>query len=451
MKTESEKNISIHLNKPENLVIEDLIQSDFPFFIRIRKDDGSNSWEIKTGKSIRKHIPALYYFIHVLLERQHSDVDALRCWYAKDFIEMFSRDIEPVKSKNDFRLIWGILNTLMVIEYHDDTKPNKYRKSAKAYYFRLTQSYLNSKVIEHEVMFKESTVKKIFQKWGKKPVNDTPAVDLSTISFSKHLMHQYQSLHNIRFNSEAATEFTNNLYAKGLLTSKQYNTYQISINNIKNGRIKITHSPSCHRFFTSVTEMPRELRQFIHDNEGKSLTELDFSSFNAFAVYRLLNSFTPEYDSDIKKIAYETEIDLYRRILSRGDFYNSFKEMFFSEEELNREQVKDIILKKWFNGKLNSKNKHRVYLKKRLPRISEVIDCLKVERYENFSNTMMRMESELVNDIIYRKFIEIYPDAIIYTIFDSFLVEQKYSAKLQSMMQEEGSRYFNLNCTVKEK
>jgi len=125
--------------------------------------------------------------------------------------------------------------------------------------------------------------------------------------------------------------------------------------------------------------------------------------------------------------------------------------MFFSEEELNREQVKDIVLKRWFNGKLNSRNKHRVYLKKRLPRISEVIDCLKVERYENFSNTMMRMESELVNDIIYRKFIEIYPDAIIYTIFDSFLVEQKYSAKLQSMMQEEGSRYFNLNCTVKEK
>lgn len=448
---EKEKQISIHLNKPENLILEDLIQSDLPFFIPIRKDYGSNSWEVKTGKSIRKHIPALYYFIHVLLERQHSDIESLRCWYAKDFVEMFSRDIEPVKSKNDFRFIWGILNSLRIIEYHDDNKPNKFRKSAKAYYFRLTEAYLNSKVIEHEIMLKESTVKKIYRKWSIKPANETFKFDLSTISFSKHIMHQYDALNTIRFDSEAATDYTNNLFTNGKITSKQYNTYQISINNIKNRRVKITHSSSCHRFFTPVTEMPRELRKFIYDNEGNSLTELDFSSFNAYAVYKVLNSFTPEYEIDIKKIAYENELDLYRRILSGGDFYNSFKGMFFPEEELDRDQIKDIVLRRWFNGKLNSRNKYRVYLKKRLPRISEVIDCLKVERYENFSNTMMRMESELINDIIYRKFIEMYPDVILYTIFDSFMVEQKYSAELLSLMQEEGSKYFHINCIVRAK
>jgi hypothetical protein len=54
----------------------------------------------------------------------------------------------------------------------------------------------------------------------------------------------------------------------------------------------------------------------------------------------------------------------------------------------------------------------------------------------------MSRESELVNDIIYRKFIEIYPDAIMYTIFGSFLIEQNYAAQLQSMMLEEGNKYF---------
>ena len=88
---------------------------------------------------------------------------------------------------------------------------------------------------------------------------------------------------------------------------------------------------------------------------------------------------------------------------------------------------------------------------KQLPRISEVIDCLKVEKYQNFSNTTMKMESELVNDIIYKKFIDLHPDAILYTIFDSFLVEQKYAAQLQSLMQEEGGKYFNINCIVKTK
>jgi hypothetical protein len=56
-----------------------------------------------------------------------------------------------------------------------------------------------------------------------------------------------------------------------------------------------------------------------------------------------------------------------------------------------------------------------------------------------------------VNDIIYKKFIEIHPDAIMYTLFDSFLVEQKYATQLHTMMLEEGSKYFNLNCIVKAK
>ena len=62
----------------------------------------------------------------------------------------------------------------------------------------------------------------------------------------------------------------------------------------------------------------------------------------------------------------------------------------------------------------------------------------------------MSRESELVDDIIYRKFVELYPDVILYTIFDSFLVEQKCAALLQTMMLEKGSKYFNLNCTVKQ-
>jgi hypothetical protein len=451
MKKKDEKYISINLNKPENLVLEELIKPELPFFVPVRRDDGSSSWDIKKGKNINKHIPALYYFIHVLLERQHSDVETLRCWFAKEFIEMFSRDIEPVKSKNYFRFIWGILNSLKIIEYHDDTKPNKYRNSAKAYYFRLTEKYNASKVIEHKVLYKESIVKRINQKFGNNSSKDTVAVDLSKISANKQLMHQYNALHNIRFNSEEAIKHANNLLADGQINIKQYNSYQISINNIRNNRIRISYSLSCHRFFTPVTEMPRELRQFIYDNEGKSLVELDFSSFNAYAVYKILNSFTPEYDTDIKKMAFEIELETYRRILSGGNFYGAFKGMFFPDEDLDRDQIKDIVLKRWFNGKLNSRNKYRIQMLKRLPRISEIIDCLKVEKYENFSNTTMKMESELINDIIYKNFIDVYPDVILYTIFDSFLVEQKYSAQLQSMMQEEGSQYFNINCMVKSK
>jgi len=451
MKKQKEKYVGISLNKPENLVLEDLIKPDIPFFVPMRRDDGSSSWSMKTGKQIIKHIPALYYFIHVLLDRQHSDVETLRCLYNKDLIEMFSRDIEPVKSKNYFRFIWGILNSLQVIEYLDDNKPNKYKKSAKAYYFRFRAKYSATPVTEHQVLYKESTVKKINFKWGVCNRKETVKVDLSRITGNKQLLHQYNALHNIRFDADAASKHSKGLLDTGQINIKQYNSYQISINNIRNGRVKVTHSISCNRFYTPVTEMPRELRKFIYDNEGNSLIELDFSSFNAYAVYKLINSFTPEYDSDYKKIQYEIEVELYRRLLAGGDFYRSFKGVFFPDQELDRDQIKDIVLKFWFNGRLTSRNKYRKHMLKQLPRISEVIDCLKVEKYQNFSNTTMKMESELVNDIIYKKFIDLHPDAILYTIFDSFLVEQKYAAQLQSLMQEEGGKYFNINCIVKTK
>lgn len=207
----------------------------------------------------------------------------------------------------------------------------------------------------------------------------------------------------------------------------------------------------CNRFFTQVTCMPKEIRPFIKDAGGNNLVELDYGSFNAFAVYKILNTINPEYKSNAEKIAFENELDLYRRILSGGDFYSDFKAVFFPDEDISRDKIKDIVLKYWFNGRLNSRNKYRKHMLKKMPRISEIIDSLKSVQYENFSNTAMKMESELVNDIVYKKFVELYPDAIMYTIFDSFLVEQKYSAQLQSMMQEEGSRYFNINCIVNAK
>jgi len=451
MKRNNEEYVSINLNKPENLVLEDMIKPELPFFASIRRDDGTSSHKMSTGKNIRKHIPALYYFVHVLLERQHSDIDVLRCWYAKDFVEMFSRDIEPVKSKNYFRFIWGILRSLQVIEDENETRPNKYRKSAKAYYFRFTKKYSEAKVVEHQIMVKKTIADKLNNKWKKIDKKDVQNIDLSKITFKKHMAHQYNALHRINFDADGALALYNKLLEENSITVKQYNTGKIAINNILNGKIKVTYSQACHRFFTPVTEMPKELRQFIMDGEGKPLIELDFGSFNAFAVYKIINSIQPEYKSNAEKIAFEIEFDLYRRLLSGGDFYRDFKYVFFPDVDLSRDQIKDIVLKFWFNGKLNSRNKYRKYMLKRMPRISEIIDCLKVQEYSNFSNTTMRMESELVNDIIYKRFVELHPDAIMYTIFDSFLVEQRYAAQLLSMMREEGSMYFDLNCVVRAK
>lgn len=447
-KKEKEPLEKLKLNRPENLVLEDLILPDFPFFIPVRKDDGSSSYTMTTGKLVHKHIPALYYFIHVLLERQHSDNDLFRYRFDERFVKMFSRDIEPLKSKNDMRKIWGVLKAARVIEFHDNNEPNHYRKSAMAYYFRLLEPYQDAKVVEHEVMVKKSIYDRFEDKWN---LRKKKVTDLSKISTDRVSAHQFKALQNIRINYDAAEEHISELLQKNEIDQKKYNTCRIYLNNIRNGRLYVTKSAKCNRYYTPVTNLPKIVRPFITDAQGKSLVELDYGSFNAFAVYKILNSVNPDYKDNAEKIAFENELDFYRRILSGGDFYSDFKKIFFPDAELNRDQIKNIVLQHWFNGKLDSRNKHRKVLKTRMPRITEVIDSLKHKKFSNFSNIAMQMESQLVNDEVYRKFIDLYPDAIMFTIFDSFLIEPRYATQLHTMMLDEGNRYFELNCVVNMK
>lgn len=448
MVKEKEGLVKIELNKPSNLNLEELINPEFPFFAPIRKDDGTSSHKMTTGKKILKHLPALYYFIHMLLERQYSDLDFLRLIYDKRFVKMFSRDIEPVKSKNDFRFIWGILRAIHVIEEDSRNEPTKYRKSAMGYYFKLSDKYIDSPIIEHEIEIKKSIKDKLDDKWNLKSKKE---FNLSEIKTNRVSAHQYQLLRNINIDYEAAMNHLKNLIESNEINFQQYNTCMIYLNNIKNGRIYITKSDKCNRYYTPITNLPKIVRPFIKDNAGNSLVELDYGSFNAFVVYKILNSIEPQYQNNAEKIAFETELELYRRTLSGGNFYMDFKRIFFTDKNIDREKIKDIVLKYWFNGKLNSRNKYRKVLLQRLPKISEIIDSLKSVKYENFSHITMTMESELINEIVYKKFIDLHPDVIMYTIFDSILVEQKYASQLQTMMLEEGSQYFNLNCFVNHK
>lgn len=447
-KKEKEPLVKLVLNKPENLVLEDLINPEFPFFIPVRKDDGSSSHQMTTGKRVQKHIPALYYFIHVLLERQYSDNDLFRYRWDERFVKMFSRDIEPLKSKNDMRKMWGILRVLKVIEYHDNNEPNHYRKSAMAYYFKLLEPYENAKIVEHEVRVKQSIYDRFEKKWN---MRKKKVVDMSKISHDRVSAHQFKALQDIRISYDVAHVHINRLLHRNEIDLKKFNTCRIYLNNIKNGRLYVSKSEKCNRYYTPVTNLPKVVRPFITDAEGKSLVELDYGSFNAFAVYKILNAVNPEYKSNVEKIGFESELGTYRRLLSGGNFYMDFKDYFFPETDLSRDQIKDIVLHRWFNGRVNSRNKYRKAMKSRMPRITEIIDGLKDKNSSEFSNIAMRMESQLVNDIVYKKFVDIYPDAIMYTVFDSFLVESKYASQLYTMMLNEGNKFFNINCIVKSK
>ena len=117
--------VKVNLSKPGNLNLEELIKPESKYFVSVRRNDGSSYWDVINGEKLSKYIPAMYYFIHVLLQRQHISYDTLRLRYDKSFVRVFARDIEPVKSKNYFNLIVYKLITLKVIEKKNQQGINK--------------------------------------------------------------------------------------------------------------------------------------------------------------------------------------------------------------------------------------------------------------------------------------------------------------------------------------
>lgn len=440
----------LNLNKPENLVLESMFVPDDPTIIPKRGENGRYCYVTITEKAFIKVIPVLYYFIHVLLDRLHCEIESLKEYHDdKNYAKMFSRDIEPLKSKNDFRYIRSILVKHKIVEIYCKDEPSKYKKSATSYYFKLTKQYEDAMIIQHQILISKGKSVEVEKRLIKTETNEK--VDLQAITGTLQFIHQAEGLKKIMFDSDGAKNYVTVLFNQKLISVGRYNYCMISINRIENNRIYITRSIKCHRIFTTVTGMPRDIRQFIKDHEGNSLVELDYSSFNAFAVYKIANSQKRNFNTNAEKLFFENELSMYRNLLSGGNFYTDFKDVYLSDEILTRDEVKDIILKFWFNGTLTSRDKHKKKLDRKLPNITKVLNEIKADNYKNFSHTTMKMESEIVNDIVYRKFIKLNPNAIMYTIFDCILVEQKYSAQLHTMMVEEGSEYFNLNCMVKAK
>mgnify|MGYP000878517347 FL=1 len=443
--------VKVNLSKPGNLNLEELIKPESKYFVSVRRNDGSSYWDVINGEKLSKYIPAMYYFIHVLLQRQHISYDTLRLRYDKSFVRVFARDIEPVKSKNYFNLIVYKLITLKVIEKKTSRESTKHGYVVEGQYFRLTEEYLNAVVIQHEITLKKTTAEKLNVKIGIKSNDSRDTASISSFKQIPAIYHQYLAVQNIKFNAVGAEEYLTRSYADKTIEIGRLNTCRIFMYNIVNRRFYYTYSDACERFFTTVNGMPKELRQFILDGDNKGLAELDFGSSTAYVIYKIISSDMPEHSSVADKILFETEVNLYKRLLETGDFYTAIKDIVFNDLELSRDQIKEIVIKHWFNTSPGSKNKYRKQFCKLFPRITEFMDSKKSPTYEDFFNFVMLLESKLVNGIIYQKFINLHPDAVIYTIFDSFLIDQKYSDELFELMLNEGRKFYNVDCVVKKK
>ena len=153
--------------------------------------------------------------------------------------------------------------------------------------------------------------------------------------------------------------------------------YNLKVDHLKTGRV-----------FTVISNMPRELRQFIRIN-GKPLVELDIANCQplVFCIH-LLKAYGADVPADVAE---------YIRLCSTGTFYKEVMKLVVAEGEVvSADTFKPEFFGKVFFSTENKAYKWRKRFADAFPNVSEAISQVKVNNYKELSIMLSNQESEII-------------------------------------------------------
>jgi hypothetical protein len=224
--------------------------------------------------------------------------------------------------------------------------------------------------------------------------------------------------------------------------TNQYNAILASAMRIVNGDIFYSRDATERRFHSNVTNMKRELRQYLRVN-GKPLTNIDIKNSQPYlstiiltypakvaglakniALSMLLQTLKVSTNEDVKK---------YIKLVADGQFYEYLIKEFASEGmTLTRNETKIQVLRVLFAPNRLPKDdinrKCRLIFRNRFPTVHRIFSKVrgrdqgtKFENSNRFSILLATIESYLVLDVIVRRIHKKLPDTIAITIHDSIM------------------------------
>jgi hypothetical protein len=273
-------------------------------------------------------------------------------------------------------------------------------------------------------------------------------IKLNTKNYIKtnpHIIKQYELCTNYNFDFDAAEKLIGEMFYDGSITKTYFVKCFQHMSRLKNRDVIFNKSDACGRITTLVNLCPKLIRRYFLEDDA---VELDIQSFNIQALIKILedtNSNNYELTEEIQRLKSDVDIDVYLKLV------DYFKE---NGVDIDRDDAKEDLLWHWLNARTDTKHPAYRIICNYYPNISKVISKLKGDtytQYQKFANRFMLIESELINDIILKKFFEVLPDAKAYNIYDSIMVERKHQQQLLEIMQSETQNYFNRNVNINSK
>lgn len=223
---------------------------------------------------------------------------------------------------------------------------------------------------------------------------------------------------------------------------EQYNALLASATRIINKDFFYSIDETEKRFHSNVTNMKRELRQYLRIN-GKPLANLDVKNSQPYistiiltfpskvawlakntAFQMLLLSLNVSLNEDVKK---------YISLVVSGQFYEYLMQEFASEGlDLNRDETKKQVLRILFACNRLPKNetdrKCRLIFKDRFPTVHRIFSKVrgreqgtKFENSNRFAILLATIESHLMLNVIVKRINKELPGVIVITIHDSIM------------------------------
>jgi hypothetical protein len=411
------------LLKPVDLDLSKIFEDD-KIYSYLINSQGKLKFSIKTGVVVKKLIPQIHYFINqIIVAEKGTDYNV------REFTRIRIADISEVVPYKKLKQIIHLLVRANVITVRGVTEyvnvnGNTFPVNAK--YFKLNGFSNETEVIEIPIKRKQKIT-----------VN---ANAKKLIESDSTYLHMYKMVSNYDFDIESAERLINEMYYQKSLSNNQFINYHQYIHRIRNKDVVFSISEKNGRVTTMINLCPRILRRFFMN--GK---ELDFSCFNVHTMIHMVEGI-----ADVSNDALASEMT---RIKSNtaDDFYQYIVEFFKSYQvNINRAEAKQIVLHHWINAPLSCKREEYKIMNVIYPNISKVMNELKGSNYfeyKEYSNRYMKIESDLIYSI-YKRFINLYPNAILYTIYDCVYVEERYVEEIKNIMIIESQNYFKQTLKV---
>lgn len=434
--------------KPRNLNLEALID-DNKKYDWCKNIQGKLVYNQYLGKNIRKYIPQMYYFISAIL--MNSTKEKYKCELKEfddhTYLKLCSLSEVGINYKKSKQIIHFLVANKIIkvkgLEKEIYVNNKTYRINLK--YFSIQPPFKSiAEIYDIKLEFKELKLN---------------AETKAKISSSPVFKYQHEKQKELNFDFSGATQTVNELYYSKVFTDLQFLSYYNLIRRIYNKQYYFKISDKCNRVFTTINGIPKILRCNILDKGDNVLNELDYANFNVlllckiFTEYKVNNIVNENYISELEKFKLYIDNDFYESVMKTMNDSGISKKYYGMY--VDRDTVKeDIVLKHWINAYQWDKSAEHDIMLLLFPELSIVLKSLKglyKSTCNEFYNSFMKKESELVNDIVYKRIMTELPESICYTLFDGLLVDNKNTDQIIQIMSDEGKKYMGYDIKVRKK